>query len=103
MRRALRAIKELKNKVGFEDWLTKTEKTSLLLFIAPTSLMLVSCVPANVSKLTFAVPPNHQPPFRLKTTTRTINKKNNFLRLVLDNDSHDVVLNIVGNITQPCK
>ena len=31
------------------------------------------------------------------------NNKNNFLRLVLENDSHDVVLNIVGNITPPCK
>ena len=37
-------------------WLTKTEKTSLLLFIAPPSLILVFCVPANVSELPFSSP-----------------------------------------------
>ena len=45
--------------MGFEGvrrGLTKTEKTSLLLFIAPPSLMLLLCVPANVSELTFSVP-----------------------------------------------
>ena len=33
----------------------KNRKTSLLLFFAPPSLMLLLCMPANVSELTFAV------------------------------------------------
>ena len=35
---------------------TKTGKTSLLLFFAPSSLMLLFCVPENVSELPFSVP-----------------------------------------------
>ena len=59
-------------------WLTKTEKNSLLLFfrssVAHVAVLCSwECKRASILSLT-----NHQPPFRLWTTTRTINLKNIF-------------------------
>ena len=57
--------------------ITKTIKTSLLLFFRSSvahvaALCACECKRASIHSLT-----NHQPPFRLRTTSRTINPKNN--------------------------
>ena len=76
-----------------------------LLVVVPRSsvahvavLCACECKRASILSLT-----NHQQPFRLWTTTRTINQKNIVPSIVSENDSHVVMLNIIGNITPSCK
>ena len=59
---------------------------NLLVVVLRSSVAHVAVLCACECKRAYLLsPPNHQPPFRLRTTTRTINQKNIF-PLVLEND-----------------
>ena len=60
--------------------MTKTEKTSLLFFRSFVAHVVVLCA-CECKRAYLLSPPNHQPPFGLRTTTRTINLKNIFSTL----------------------
>ena len=59
-------------------WLSKTEKTSLLLFFRSSVAHVAVLCACECKRASILKPPNHQPPFGLWTTTRTINQKKHF-------------------------
>ena len=59
-------------------WLTKTEKTSLLLFFRSSVAHVAVLCACECKQASILSPPNHQQPFGLRTTTRTINPKKQF-------------------------
>ena len=85
----------------FERVLVDKNRKNLLV-VHRSSVAHVAALCACECKRAYLLsPPNHQPPFRLRTTTRTINLKKHFYHLHLD--FQHVVLNIVGIITLPYK